>query len=104
MAGEKFVQRFLGVQGRTSGAGAATHGGRANRPGTRALYLALETETAVREHQQLSPLMPPDTLVSYTVRVAPVIDFRAGYGAARWSELCGRSSIATGSNFGSTSG
>ena len=26
----------------TSGAGAATHGGRANRPGTQALYLALE--------------------------------------------------------------
>jgi hypothetical protein len=42
----------------TSGAGAAKHGGRANRPGTPALYLALETETAVREYQQLSSLMP----------------------------------------------
>ena len=71
----------------TSGAGAAAHGGRANRPGTAALYLALEPETAVREFQQLSPLMPPGTLVSYTVRVAPVVDFRAGHDGARWSAL-----------------
>ncbi len=70
-----------------SGVGAATHGGRANRPGTPALYLALEPETAVREYQQLSPLMPPGTLVSYTVRLAPVVDFRAGYDAVRWSGL-----------------
>ena len=35
----------------TSGVGAAKHGGRANRPGVEALYLALETETAVREYQ-----------------------------------------------------
>ena len=55
----------------TSGTGAATHGGRANRTGTLALYLALEPETAVCEYQQLSPLMPPGTLVSYTVRLAP---------------------------------
>jgi RES domain-containing protein len=67
----------------TSGAGAAANGGRANRPGTPALYLALEPETALREYQQLSPLMPPGTLVSYTVRLAPVIDFRTGYAAAR---------------------
>lgn len=71
----------------TSGAGAAAHGGRANRPGVAALYLALEPETAVREYQQLSPLMPPGTLVSYTVRLAPVVDFRAGYDAARWHDL-----------------
>ena len=31
--------------------------------------------------------MPPGTLVSYTVHVAPVIDFRAGYDAAHWSGL-----------------
>lgn len=71
----------------TSGAGAAAHGGRANRPGTPALYLALEPETAVREYQQLSPLMPPGTLVSYTVRLTPVLDFRAGYDADRWPAL-----------------
>jgi RES domain-containing protein len=71
----------------TSGAGAAAHGRRANRPGVPALYLALEPETAVREYQQLSPLMPPGTLVSYTVRVAPVVDFRVGYDAPRWPGL-----------------
>jgi RES domain-containing protein len=71
----------------TSGAGAAAHGGRANRPGVSALYLALEPETAVREYQQLSPLMPPGTLVSYTVRLAQVVDFRAGYDVARWHDL-----------------
>jgi len=71
----------------TSGAGAATHGGRINRPGTSALYLALESETAVREFRQLSTLMPPGTLVSYTVRLAPVVDFRGGYDPTRWSEL-----------------
>ena len=71
----------------TSGAGAAAHGGRANRPGTPALYLALEPETAVREYQQLSPLMPPGTLVSYTVRLAPVVDFRAGFDPTQWSDL-----------------
>jgi RES domain-containing protein len=71
----------------TSGAGAAAHGGRANRPGVSALYLSLEPETAVREYQQLSPLMPPGTLVSYTVRLAPVVDFRAGYDSTRWPDL-----------------
>ena len=71
----------------TSGAGAAAYGGRANRPGTQALYLALEPATAIREYQQLSPLMPPGTLVSYTVRVAPLVDFRAGYVPAVWSDL-----------------
>jgi RES domain-containing protein len=71
----------------TSGAGAALHGGRANRPGTQALYLALEAETAIREYQQLSPLMPPGTLVSYTVRLAPVADFQTGYEPRRWPEL-----------------
>jgi len=49
--------------------------------------LSLEPETAVREYQQLSPLMPPGTLVSYTVRLAPVVDFRAGYDSRRWSDL-----------------
>ena len=70
-----------------SGAGAALHGGRANRPGTQALYLALDPATAIREYQQLSTLMPPGTLVSYTVRLAPVIDFRDGFVLAVWPDL-----------------
>jgi RES domain-containing protein len=48
----------------TSGAGAAKHGGRVNRPGVAALYLALDIETAVKEYQQVSTLLPPGTLVS----------------------------------------
>ena len=47
----------------TSGAGAGKHGGRVNRIGLNALYLALDVNTAVREYQQISPLMPPGTLV-----------------------------------------
>lgn len=71
----------------TSGAGAAAHGGRANRPGLAALYLSLEIETAVSEYRQLSPLMPPGTLVSYRLQVDPIVDFRSGYVAGPWPEL-----------------
>ena len=31
--------------------------------------------------------MPPGTLVSYILRIAPVVDFRAGYEPARWPGL-----------------
>lgn len=71
----------------TSGAGAAASGGRVNRPGTAALYFSLEFETAVREYQQLSPLMPPGTLVGYTIHLTRVADFSAGYDATYWSGL-----------------
>lgn len=71
----------------TSGAGAAAHGGRANRPGTHALYLALDPATAIREYQQASTLLPPGTLVTYTVELTKVVDFRAGYQAGVWPEL-----------------
>lgn len=53
----------------TRGAGAAKHGGRANRPGVEALYLAMEAETAIREYQQVSTLLPPGTLTSYQVSI-----------------------------------
>lgn len=68
-----------------SGAGAGTHGGRANRVGLNALYLALDHDTAVREYQQLSSLMPPGTLVSYTLTAAPIVDFTGGYESSKWS-------------------
>lgn len=55
--------------------GAAKHGGRVNRPGVEALYLAMETETAVREYQQVSTLLPPGTLMSYQLTAPPVVDF-----------------------------
>jgi RES domain-containing protein len=71
----------------TSGAGAAAHGGRANRPGVQALYLSLEADTAVSEYQQVSPLMPPGTFVSYTVSATAVVDFRRGYDPTAWLPL-----------------
>ena len=70
-----------------SGEGAAKHGGRANRPGVAVLCLALETETALREYRQLSPLLPPGTLVTYRVTVSRVDDFREGFDAHSWAPL-----------------
>jgi len=63
----------------TSGAGAATQGGRANRKGLEALYLSLEPATAVAEFQQGSPFLPPGLLVSYSLTLDRVIDFTSGY-------------------------
>ena len=71
----------------TSGAGAGRHGGRANRIGLNALYLALDVNTAVLEYQQVSPLMPPGTLVSYRMTIDPVVDFTGGYQSGIWSEM-----------------
>ena len=71
----------------TSGAGAGKHGGRANRPGVDALYLAMETDTALREYQQVSTLLPPGTLTSYQLTVEPVVDFTMGYSAATWEPI-----------------
>lgn len=70
----------------TSGAGAAKYGGRVNRPGLSALYLALDVETAVKEYQQVSTLLPPGTLVSYQVTAQPIVDFRKGFDAG-WDTL-----------------
>lgn len=71
----------------TSGAGAAKQGGRANRPGVEALYLAMQTETALREYQQVSTLLPPCTLTSYQLTVSPVVDFTDGYSASGWEPI-----------------
>ncbi len=49
--------------------------------------MALEANTAVGEYQQVSPLMPPGTLVSYTVSAGRVVDFRGGYDSAAWPAL-----------------
>lgn len=76
----------------TSGAGAGRHGGRANRPGVEALYLALEEPTAIAEYRQLSSLLPPGTLVTYTLSLARAVDFSAGYTAfwpPLWQEFYG---------------
>lgn len=70
-----------------SGAGAAKVGGRLNRPGVHALYLATSIETAVAEYQQLSPLMPPLTLATYHVTLDQVVDFRGGYDPEQWDAI-----------------
>lgn len=70
-----------------SGAGAAKLGGRLNRPGIHALYLATSAETAIAEYQQDDPLMPPLTLVKYLARLSSVVDFRGGYVPGEWDPL-----------------
>lgn len=71
----------------TSGAGAGKYGGRANRLGVEALYLAMETATAIHEYQQVSTLLPPGTLTSYQLSVGPVVDFTLGYNASEWAPI-----------------
>ena len=70
----------------TSGAGAGTYGGRANRPGINALYLSLGLETALTEYQQLDALLPPGLMVSYNVSVDAIVDFRGGF-TSGWDAL-----------------
>jgi len=70
-----------------SGAGAARQGGRLNRPGTHALYLAADAQTALAEYQQVSSLLPPGTIVSYDVTLQPVVDFTGGYVPGQWDPL-----------------
>ena len=57
-----------------------------NRPGVAALYLSLSVETAVKEYQQTSSLLPPGTLVSYQVSIKPLVDFREGFSPS-WSPI-----------------
>ncbi len=61
----------------TSGQGAAITGGRFNRKGQPALYLALSEETAIREVQAgFAHRFQPLTLCAYEVRDARVADLR----------------------------
>jgi RES domain-containing protein len=74
----------------TSGAGACEHGGRLNRPGLPALYLALDVTTALEEYRQLSALVRPGLMVSYELRIGKVVDFSGGYTRSwelLWQEL-----------------
>ena len=70
-----------------SGAGAARNGGRFNRPGVEALYLAREVDTALAEYTQGASITPPGTLVAYSVDVSGVVDFSASYDPALWPPL-----------------
>lgn len=70
-----------------SGAGAALAGGRFNRPGVEARYLAATPETALAEYQGESPLLPPATLVTFLVTAKNVVDFSGGYDSAHWTPI-----------------
>ncbi|WP_051246968.1 RES family NAD+ phosphorylase [Thermomonas fusca] len=70
-----------------SGMGAARQGGRFNRPGQEALYLAMETATALAEYQQDNPWLPPGTLCTYFVEGLRVADLAAGFDPAHWPLL-----------------
>jgi len=70
-----------------SGMGAAAKGGRFNRPGQEALYLAGAGTTAMVEYQQDNPWLPPGMLCSYAVDGLNVADFSAGYDAVNWPPL-----------------
>jgi hypothetical protein len=69
-----------------SGAGAAVVGGRFNRPGVDARYLAQTPAGALLEYQQESTLLPPATVATYLVS-AEVVDFTGGYTPEDWSPI-----------------
>lgn len=70
-----------------SGAGAALHGGRLNRPGMHALYLSTTQAAALAEYQQDEPMMPPCMLVAYRASITSVVDFRNGFAPGIWDPL-----------------
>lgn len=67
-----------------SGAGAALHGGRFNRPGVPALYLSLEPEVALAEYKQGSSIVQPATLAAYIADLAVVADLSTGFDPVDW--------------------
>lgn len=68
----------------TSGAGAATDGGRFNRPGVEALYLSRVPQTALDEYRQGASITPPATLAAYKVTLDQVVDLSLGYDPNDW--------------------
>lgn len=70
-----------------SGAGAALAGGRFDRPGVEARYLAATAEAALAEYRGESPLLPPATLVTFLVTAKKVADFTGGYDPAHWTPI-----------------
>lgn len=68
-----------------SGAGSAGEGGRFNRVGVEALYLARAAQTALEEYRQASTLVPPATLANYIATIESVVDLSDGFGPAHWA-------------------
>lgn len=71
----------------TSGAGAATKGGRFNRPGLEALYLSKTVITAAAEYQQLATLLGPGVVATFLVSSLRVVDFSEGFVAGTWEPI-----------------
>jgi len=67
-----------------SGAGAASDGGRFNRPGVEALYLSKAPQTALEEYRQGASITPPATLAAYNVRLGNVVDLSEGFDPLAW--------------------
>ncbi|HMO45599.1 MAG TPA: RES family NAD+ phosphorylase [Rubrivivax sp.] len=70
-----------------SGLGAARQGGRFNRPGQEALYLAVDEATALAEYKQDNPWLPPGTICTFFVHGLRVADLRAGFDPEKWPPL-----------------
>jgi len=70
-----------------SGVGAAIGGGRFNRPGVEARYLAETAAGALVEYQAEFPLLPPATLAAFLVTASNVVDFTGGYDTTCWSPI-----------------
>lgn len=70
----------------TGGAGAALDGGRFNRPGVEAIYLARSTQTALEEYKQGASIVPPATLAAYKITLADVADLSQGFDPDIWDD------------------
>ncbi len=70
-----------------SGMGAASKGGRFNRPGQEALYLSMDDATALAEYKQDNPWLQPGTICTFFVNGINLADLSAGYDPTRWPPL-----------------
>jgi len=76
-----------------SGAGAARQGGRFNRPGQEALYLAMDETTALAEYKQDNPWLRPGTICTFFVQKLHVADFSMGFDPKKWPPLWADSTV-----------
>ncbi len=79
-----------------SGAGAASKGGRFNRPGVGALYLSLDELTALREYQQTSPFLPRPAPCARIPRRCAIWSTCASFIAETLGMSCGTTGAKTG--------
>lgn len=70
-----------------AGMGAVRQGGRFNRLGQEALYLAMDEATALAEYKQDNPWLRPGTICTFFVEGLRVADFSAGFDPRTWPPL-----------------